>query len=365
MRRVGRSSAALVLLAAALAGCYAPGAETSPVASGSPLVSPKSSGQLAGSPEEVVGCPNYVTVVETGPMPTDFAEDGPVARDQQRLEGDITAMQAYAASHADEFGSIRYENGPRVRIVVAFTAHLAEHCAALRSMLEYPEEFELIWQQHTEEDRLAIMEEIVAVARARDLMRTVGLGTTHINVQLRADGEALAAELTQRYGDIVAIGVGLLPYPDPFVAEVVDCGQLHPLITDSPFRVTAVLDATELHVGEDFSGTVTVTNTGSETVEFETGRPHTAIVYVPGSDQAVGMYDGGVSGTGTGSSIAPGGSFDMDMIGGTASCDPALGYALPPGSYDVRVPVAQYTFTDGPTAISYLLSEPVTFTIVP
>jgi hypothetical protein len=53
-------------------------------------------------------------------------------------------------------------------------------------------------------------------------------------------------------------------------------------------------------------------------------------------------------------------------VGGTASCDPALGYALPPGDYEVRVPVVQLTMHDNaPTEVSYVLSEPVPLTITP
>ena len=83
-----------------------------------------------------MSCPNYVDVVETGPLPPDAGENGPVPQNQQRLANDIEAAIAYGADHADEFASVRFENAPRVRIVIGFTDHIDEHCAALRALFE-------------------------------------------------------------------------------------------------------------------------------------------------------------------------------------------------------------------------------------
>ena len=50
----------------------------------------------------------------------------------------------------------------------------------------------------------------------------------------------------------------------------------------------------------------------------------------------------------------------------TASCEPSLGYALPPGLYDVRVTVEQYAHPDvNGVVVTYLLSEPVALEITP
>jgi hypothetical protein len=59
-------------------------------------------------------------------------------------------------------------------------------------------------------------------------------------------------------------------------------------------------------------------------------------------------------------------SIDIDVLGGTASCDPALGYALRPGQYEVRAVIDAYTMHDNaPTDIGYILSDPAPLTIVP
>jgi hypothetical protein len=294
----------------------------------------------------------------------DGTEEGPVAREQQRLDGDVQAAVAYGAEHPDEFASVRYENGPRVRIVIGFTAHIDEHCAALRELLEYPDEFEIIRQPATEAQLEQIQEGLAA--RYREVLRSVGRGAGVLHLGLRADGEAAAAEVRAEYGDLVEITVGILPYPDPF-AHGGGCGGLPgPIVTDTPFAVSATLDAATVRSGHDFGGTVTVTNTSASAAVLDTGQPATAIVFRAGSNRPVGFYDGGIAGTGFGGNLGPSESLSFDLLGGTASCDPALGYALPPGRYDVRVPVDQYTMHENaPTEISYLLSDPVPLTIVP
>ena len=41
--------------------------------------------------------------METGPDPTDFSEEGPLAGDQARLSGDAETIQRYGSAHPDGF----------------------------------------------------------------------------------------------------------------------------------------------------------------------------------------------------------------------------------------------------------------------
>jgi hypothetical protein len=84
------------------------------------------------------------------------------------------------------------------------------------------------------------------------------------------------------------------------------------------------------------------------------------------ADLPVGFFTGGMDDIGYGATIAPGESITLDVVGGTASCDPALGWALPPGSYEARVQVEVYTMHDNaPTEVGYVLSPPAPLSIVP
>ena len=297
-------------------------------------------------------------------MRPDAGENGPVPMTQERLRHDVEAAIAYGAAHPDEFASVRFENAPRVRIVVGFTDHIAEHCEALRAQFEFPDEFEIIRQPRTERDIGRIQEDIASLAGPMLVGAGAGAGT--IDVTLRADGESIAKQIHDTYGDLVTITVGMQPYPVGR-APAPDCSTLPGLIVSGPpFRATLRLENASVRSGQDFTGTATVTNTGDAAAEFESGEPMTAVIYRPGTDQVVGSFVGGIGGVGLGKTLAPGETIDVEVVGGTASCLRRLGYALPPGKYDVRAAIDQYERPAGGNTITrYLLTAPATLTVTP
>jgi hypothetical protein len=312
-------------------------------------------------PSAPLNCPNFVTEVVTGPAPTNVTEDGPLAQAQQRLSDDIEAATAYGNEHPDDFGSIRFENSPSVRIVIGFTDHLDEHCAALRDILAYPDEFELVLEEATQTQLAAIQRDVSVMAG--DRLLGSGQAANTVSVMLRADGEAVAAAIAEKYGDLVEISVGALPYPDPGTDN--RCSDLVPPPPSEPTSLVATLRPISgvVRVGHHFDAVVTVTNTGGESTTFESGSPLTALVYAQGAGEVVGIFTGGIAGVGVGAELGPGESIDIEVVGGTASCDPALGYALPPADYEVRVPVEQYEYSDGGFELHAILSDAVTLTV--
>lgn len=352
-----------------LAGCAGGASLTPPDPSATPTDAASGSPTPNGSSAGVPGCPNFVEVVETGPLPgDDGTEDGPVAREQARLMSDADAAQAYGAAHPDEYASLRFENGPRVRIVIAFTGHIAEHCAALRELLAFPDEFEIILRERTETELLQMQQEIVEMARPFLVSAGSGGAAGVIEVGLRANGEDMARQLVERFGDAIHVTVGMLSYPDRTrVDGLTTCSpMMGSLRRDTPLRGTLALASDTVMSGADFEATVRVANLGIGAFDFESGSPATALVYAPGGFDAIGGYTGGIAGVGLGRVLEPLESIDIDVLGGTASCDPALGYALPPGTYEVRAVVDVLTMHDNaPTDVAYILSEPVLLTIVP
>jgi hypothetical protein len=197
-------------------------------------------------------------------------------------------------------------------------------------------------------------------------MRGVGIGAGTIDVQLRADGEAIAEQIHAAYGDLVAITVGMLGYPDRSLPPGVSCTDLvTPSNANLPLEATVALDSPQVRSGDDFRGLVTIRNIGAGAFDFQSGPTQIAQVFRPGSEVPSGLFTGGLDSIGFGQVLGPGESLTLKVLGGTASCDPALGYALPPGPYEVRVQILQLTMHDSaPTETSYLLSDPVPLTIV-
>lgn len=315
----------------------------------------------------VEGCPNFVTDVSSGPESIDISGNESLSQAQNRLQGDLERAMGYAESHRDEFGSIRFENSPRVRLVLGFTGHLDEHCGALRNLLESPDEFEIFEAEVTEANLRAIQDDIVQMAS--EYQNSVGSGSASgvVAVNLRADGEAVAAEILERYGDLVDITVGALSYPDRGRVGGLPCGLTLPSPSPDATDLIATLELfdAEVAAGVDYRGVATITNGGESDVEFESGSPLIGFVFLPGGVDVVGVLTSNVAGVSVGTDLAPGESIDVEVIGGTASCDPDLGYALPPGNYEVRAAIENYERPNGQFELRGLLTEAARLEVTP
>lgn len=308
-------------------------------------------------------CPNFVLDIETGPPP-EITEDGPVGRAQTRLQSDVETISRYGAEHPETFGSVRYENAPWVRLVVGVTGDIETHCRRLRAMLEYPDEFEIFLQATSQAELIAALDEIVVMAGEH--LQSAGRRAVGISVDLRADGVEAAERIFARFGGLAKITLGGSPYPPDDEVSGLDCSRfVGPEIEGSPLAARARLDSASVRSGENFSGSVEVTNTGVDTVTFESGEPMTALVYRAGDLTPVGAYTGGIAGVGLAGFLGPDESLDIDFVGGTASCDRTLGYAVPPGEYEVRVPVRIHGYLGGELQTQVLMSEAVSLTVTP
>lgn len=352
-------SVLVALVALAVSGCGGG-------AAGDEELTSAGSSPVSGSVLSVVDdCPNYVTEVGTGLESTDSSGDESLSQAQNRLQGDLETAMGYAARHYDEFGSIRFENSPHVRLVIGFTGHLREHCTALRELLEFPDEFELFQDRVTEASLRDIQDEVVQMAG--EYSSSVGSGSASgvVTVELRADGEQIAGEILKRYGDLVEVTVGALSYPDRGLIGGFPCGLTLPPAPAEARALVATLELvdTEVAPGADFQGVATITNTGEGVVEFESDSPLIAFVFWPGGVDVVGVLTGNVAGLSVRADLAPGESIDIEVIGGTASCDPELGYMLPPGAYEVRAATEQYAHPDGQFELRGILSEPASLKV--
>jgi hypothetical protein len=165
----------------------------------------------------------------------------------------------------------------------------------------------------------------------------ISLGETDqgLALSLRADGEALAASLYKRYGDVLEITVGGKPYP-PAPSGIGDCPRLPAADQWDDVELRLSLASGRLRAGTDGRGTLTVRNRSSRRLELESEQPQLASVVERGTDRVVGRFVGAVAGTGLLLRLAPGDETTIGVLVGTASCD-ATRYVLAPGRYGVRV----------------------------
>jgi hypothetical protein len=156
-----------------------------------------------------------------------------------------------------------------------------------------------------------------------------------IVVALRATGEGVARQLHETYGDAVQLSVGLFPFPRPEAPQR-GCVRIPPAMPLHAPLAGALTLAGPVASGDFYRGSVRLTNAGPAPFELSTSSGFSAYVFRPGKTTPIGASEGGSAGTGFGERLQPGETVQLDAGGGTASCDLALGYALPPGVYEAR-----------------------------
>ena len=269
-----------------------------------------------------------------------------------------------------ESGSAWLDSASRpARVVIGFTAHVAEHRAALAGLVRNPAEVLVCQVRHSHAELATASAEIQATLSNDGAFRSLGAGADDaVSVELRADQEAAAADLAKRYGDLVAITVGNFPYPMPADRASLRADACRFANVSGPKNMqglvaTVTLSTATVRSGLDGEGVVTVTNNGSETVSINTGSPLVGAVVRPGTSTVVGVFVGGIGGVGDGASLQPGQTHDIQALFGTSSCDATLGYALPRGNYEVVVPVILSNAATATTTPPLLVSMPAALAV--
>jgi hypothetical protein len=254
--------------------------------------------------------------------------------EQARLRPDIDIVAAYARDHPDEWADIRWENEPTVRIVVRFVGRLDDHRSALVGLVEHPERLEVASARHTAAELSEVFDEVRDGGYWQRGLRGSGIVDNKMGFTFAASAAGAAEEVHRRYGDLVALTVGVLPYPP----DGTSAGPVRDAPADDgplPVRLSLLLDEVTMAAGNDGSGRLHVTNIGDATLEVMTGVL-VGWVYRLGADRPISEYTGPLTQQGINITLEPDQtSTTTPVYFGTASSDPAVGYHLPPGPYEV------------------------------
>lgn len=291
---------------------------------------------------------------------------------RSRLREDIELIIRYGQEHPETWTGAWFDNGPPAHIVAAFAGDAARHEAALRPQLRHPDRLVIQRRQHSLSDLRRLRQEIEhtltrrAEQTGRPIRTSIGEGKGVICVGLRADQEDLAGELAARYGSAVELEVGAFRFPDRRPS--------HPRSADRPAPLEQAFDGLEMSVevdqrvleaGDDGHGRLVLRNSGSERIgPLDSGQPLVGSL-LNASLEAVGGYCGWIGGMGRTIDLAPGQSASIKVIYGTASFREDLGYALPPGTYWLKVQV-RFRRAPRPGPDTHALTAPLTqITIIP
>ena len=119
-----------------------------------------------------------------------------------------------------------------------------------------------------------------------------------------------------------------------------------------------------VHSGGDISTIVSWKNVGKTVVSYEGGDPISGVVTAVGGRRILARSTGISAGVGHTVSVRHGRTDQVRGQLSTASCDPSLGYALPPGKYSVRFVFDSFQrLAGGGSSHAQLVSNPIPLTI--
>jgi hypothetical protein len=145
--------------------------------------------------------------------------------------------------------------------------------------------------------------------------------------------EAVAKKVRATFGPSVQIMVGLTVW-NGRPGRSPRCGNLPSGAGPPPgFTATLHLDSRTVVSGSDLHGSVVFKDRSGRRAQLDSAGPILVELIEPGTHRVVGTDAGAIGGTGEGGAIAPGATYPIPVVGGTARCDGGIGSALPPGHY--------------------------------
>lgn len=299
-----------------------------------------------------------ITAAEVSePCPTSAELEGGDGSEQvaeaSRLEPTLGQVLAYGSDHPGVFGSygLVWHDVGDASVFASFTGDLDTHRDALEPVVEFPDE--LIVCQVPISGREAQALEATLAAELSGRYLSVGRGSSGVvDIAVRANEVELARELDERYGDAVNLRVGALAYPIES-AENVCIGP--PAERSLDGLAIEVVAPSEPVVPDEWSSlalTVTLTNVGSEPIQFSSGASRGLVLSDDGSVVNADVLERAAVEEWI--DLAPGASTDLPLTVSAVSCNPELGYRLPPGEYEVVgvIPHLDGDLTTTSTAIS-------------
>jgi hypothetical protein len=253
---------------------------------------------------------------------------------QGELRPDVETIRRYGHAHPEAFVEVWFEGARLVALFAGNDDDVAWHEAALRAAVAYPDQLEVRTSPRTPHQIEEIRQEIRSSYEGAWHGFDGGKGVVHVS--LWADRADAAEDLHRRYGDAVEIDLGSLPYPDPFAlrrGRVVSPAEapLPPRLPDG-VRLSLPDDFT-VRSGANAHTVLAVRNDTAEEVKARSNGTLCPPVVEPVTGKTVGGYAGAMTANLVIHTIAPGAGDDIPVLVGTASRQPELGWAVPPGRW--------------------------------
>lgn len=182
-----------------------------------------------------------------------------------------------------------------------------------------------------------------------------------IHLDTSAPAVIAAAELHERYGAFVALSIGALPYPpDPDRARTprAQTTQTQRRLADPDEMVLELDGPLSIRSGQTATHSLLLHNTSDRSITVHTNGSLTAQITDPATGATVGGFTGMQIQPLVTFTADPGQTVNIPLLVGTASFTPDLGYTIPPGTWQLTVPM---NLKDR----RKLITPPMEFTVTP
>lgn len=158
-----------------------------------------------------------------------------------------------------------------------------------------------------------------------------------LRIELAPWATEVAQSFHDRFGADVHLQVGALSFPEAVPVRL-SMPELGPELDPSEIGV-ALDEPVEVGSGHSVRSRLQVWNRADSDLQVITNGGVTAYVVKPGTGAVVGGFSGAQRLPRVAFRIVPGAFEPIPLLVGTASFVPDLGYAVPPGSWEIRVPM--------------------------
>ncbi|MHB1209883.1 MAG: hypothetical protein ACYC1I_09290 [Acidimicrobiales bacterium] len=261
-----------------------------------------------------------------------------------KFRSDVEAVRRYGASHPDQYVEELFENEPDIRLIVLMVGdHLGEHGAALRELVQHPNQLEVRRTPFSRSKLDEILQEVEGIIRScPGAFTQFSTGRGRVNIQLAADQEALASRLHDQFGDAIEILLGVFRYPprddDPEEETSIVTRPQLTLLPGDEFEVSLEGENSVVSGGTT-TAKLRIKNFGSLEAVIRTNGAVTARVIDPKTGEGVGGFVGFQTAPLLTFRILPGEAVSIPLLIGTTSSVQSLGYAVPPGPWAIEVPI--------------------------
>jgi hypothetical protein len=208
------------------------------------------------------------------------------------------------------------------------------------ALLDHAERVDVVGAPRSMRARQAVRAEVDALLEQHPgAWYGVGDGVSTVSVRLAGSAVELATLLHDRFADAVEIDIAGFSFPlDPRAPRRPLRGGVIATADIPGVQVSVDLETDHVTSGGLFRGLVSLHNISSQRLILSTDSSLSGVL-LDSEGQALAMYLGATAGTGRGITLSPGDRTSIPFHAGMDSLDPSIGTVLPPGDYDLIVPV--------------------------